>query len=101
MGTRVKVFTDLLVLVTKKSQKRCGRSAMGMFDGREVVFALPSSSSETAKICLVVDVYLAAVMKFPGVPYASLHCSPLLDEDFHVDSQVSDALPVVFFCVPL
>ena len=49
MGTRVKVFTDLLVLVTKKSQKRCGRSAMGMFDGREVVFDLPSSSSDTAK----------------------------------------------------
>ena len=28
---------------------------MGMFDGREVVFALPSSSSDTEKSCLVVE----------------------------------------------
>jgi len=83
MGTRVMVFTDLLNLGH--------RSAMGMFDGREVVFALPSSSSDTEKICLVVEQmsYLAAIVKLPGVPYASLHRGPLLDEDFPVDSQAS------------
>ena len=32
------------------------------------------------------DVYLAAVVKLPGVPYASLHHGPLLDEDFPADS---------------
>ena len=31
------------------------------------------------------DVYLSAVMKLPGVPYASLHRGPHLDEDFTVD----------------
>ena len=58
---------------------------MGMFDGREVVFALPSKKLLSGRA----DVYLAAVVKLPGVPYLSLHCGPLLDEDFPVDSQAS------------
>ena len=63
---------------------------MGMFDGREVVLALPSSSSDRKKLLSGrADVYLAAVVKLPGVPYASLHCGPLLDEDFPMDSQAS------------
>ena len=55
MGTRVKVFTDPLDLGHEKSQKRCGKVATGMFDGREIVFALSSSSSDTAKSCLLVE----------------------------------------------
>ena len=35
------------------------------------------------------DVYLAAVVKIPGVPYASLHCGPLLEEDFPVGRQAN------------
>ena len=35
------------------------------------------------------DVSLAVVVKLPDVPYASLHCGLLLDEDFPVDSQAS------------
>ena len=65
---------------------------MGMFGGKEVVFALQNSSSDTEKSCLVVeqlDVCLAAVVKLPGVLYASLDRGPLLDEDFPVDIQAS------------
>ena len=47
METRVKVFTYLLNLGHEKVTKTL--SAMGMFDGREVVFALPSSSSDIEK----------------------------------------------------
>ena len=76
MGTRANVFTDPLNLGHEKvTKKRCGKSAMGMFDGREVVFALSSSSSDTAKSCLVVEqnVDIAAVVTLPGVSYGSLH----------------------------
>jgi len=61
-----------------------------MFDDREVVYALPSSSSDSKKLLSgSADVYLAAVVKLPGVPYASLHCGPLLEEDFPVGSEAS------------
>ena len=67
-----------LILVTKKSQKRCGKFATGMFDGREIVLALSSSSSDTAKSCLLVEqnVDIAAVVMLPGVWHASFHGNP-------------------------
>ena len=71
---------------------------MGMFDGREVVcFAVQFVRHRKKLLSGRADVYLAAVMKLPGVPYASLHHGPLLDEDFPVDSQAS--WPPATFCL--
>ena len=63
---------------------------MGLFDGREVVgslcFAEQFVRHRKKLLSGRADVYLAAVVKLPGVPYTSLHCGTLLDEDFPADS---------------
>ena len=46
------------------------------------------------------NVYLAPVVKLPGVPYASLHRGPLLDEDFPVNSQASKLQTLVYDILP-
>ena len=51
MRTRVKTFTDLRDLPRKK----CHKNVVGVLNGRGVVFALPGSSSDTAKSFLVVE----------------------------------------------
>ena len=91
MGTRVKVFTDLLNLGHEKVTKTLWQVCNGnvRWQRGSLCFAeqfvrhskkLPSGRA---------DVYLFAVVKLPDVPYASLHCGLLLDEDFPVDSQAS------------
>ena len=83
MGTRVKVITDLLNLGHEKVTKTLWQVCNG--NVRWQRGSLCSSDTEKKLLSGSADVYLAAVVKLPGVPYASLHCGPLLDEDFPVD----------------
>jgi len=90
MGTRVKVFTDLLNLghekVTKTLWQVCNGNVRWQ---RGSLLCRAVRQTQTKLLSGRADVYLAAVVKLPGVPYASLQHGPLLDEDFPVDSQAS------------
>ena len=55
MGTRVKVFTDLLNLGHGKVTKTLWQVCNGNVRWQRGSLALPSSSSDTAKSCLVVE----------------------------------------------
>ena len=91
MGTRVKVFTDLLnlghVKVTKTLWQVCNGNVR--WQRGSLCFAEQFVRHSKKLLSGRAGVYLAAVVKLPGVPYASLHRGPLLDEDFPVDSQAS------------
>ena len=84
MGTRVKVFTDLLNLGHEKVTKMLWECLRGSH-----CFADQFVRHRKKLLSGRADVYVAAVAKLPGVLYASLHRGPLLDEDFPVESQVS------------
>ena len=107
MGTRVKVFTDLLNLGHEKVTKTLWQVCNGnvRWQRGSLCFAEQFVRHSKKLFSGRTDVYLAAIVKLPGVPYASLHCGPLLDEEFPSGQSgkltSSDALPVVVFCVPL
>ena len=92
MGTRVKVFTDLLNLGHEKVTKTLWQVCNGnvRWQRGSLCFAEQFVRHRKKLLSGGADVCLAAVVKLPGVPYASLHRGPLLDEDFPVDSQASD-----------
>ena len=91
MGTRVKVFTDLLNLGHEKVTKTLWQVCNGnvRWQRGSLCFAEQFVRHRKKLLSDRADVYLAAVVKLPGVPYASLHRGPLLDENFPVDSQAS------------
>ena len=91
MRTRFKVFTDPLDFshekVTKELWQVCNRNVR--WQRGSLCFAEQFARHNKKLLSGKADVYLAAVVKLPGVPYASLHRGTLLDEDFPVDSQAS------------
>ena len=91
MGTRAKVFTDLFNLGHEKVIKTLWQVCNGnvRWQRGSLCFAEQFVRHRKKLLSGRADVHLAAVVKLPGVPYASLHRGPLLNEDFPVDSQAS------------
>ena len=87
MGIRVKVFTDLLNLGHQKVTRTMWQVCNGnvRWQRGSLCFAEQFVRHRKKLLSGSADVYLAAVVKLPGVPYASLYRGPLLDEDLPAD----------------
>ena len=90
MGTRVKVFTDLLNLGHEKVTKTLWQICNGSVRWQRGCLCFVEQFVRHRKKLLSgrADVYLAAVVKLLGVPYASLHCGWLLETCWREEGSV-------------